>query len=155
MEIKKIVTSFIWDAKRPKIAYNLLIQNIDLDGLKLADIDTRVSTSQLSIIKGIWNSPDSMSASILAAALGTNDIRVTLLTKSDLSKQIPPQYSTFKQCLQTWYKYHKPSPSSEAEVLEEILWGNDCICIRKVPIFWREWIAADILSINDLMHEQE
>lgn len=155
VEVKKIITDFIWDGKRPKVAYNLLIQNTEAGGLKLADLETRVLACQLNIIKGIWNSPDSMWSAILADALGTNDIKVTLLTRSDLSKEIPDQYSTFKQCLQIWAKSRKPQPSSEAEVLEEIIWGSDSINIDKKPIFWREWIAADILSINDLIHDRE
>lgn len=154
-DFKRIVTNFIWDSKRPKIAYNLLIQNTELGGLKLADIETRILTSQITMIKGIWNSPGSLWASTLAAALGTNDIRITLLTRSDLSKQIPTEYSTLKQCLSAWFKHRRLAPTSESEVLEEILWGNSSIMISSKPVFWREWIAADILSINDLMHEHE
>lgn len=154
-EVKKIVTDFIWDTKRPKIAYNLLIQKVENGGLNLADIETRALTSHINIIKGLWNHPNSVWASILAEALGTNDIRVTLLTKSDLSKTIPEEYSTFKQCLATWYKVRRFSPISESEVAEEIIWGNDSIIINKKHVFWQEWIAADILSINDLLHEHE
>lgn len=41
IEVKKIITNFIWDNKRPKIAYNLLIQSTELGSLKLANIKSK------------------------------------------------------------------------------------------------------------------
>lgn len=44
-EYKNIATQFLWSGKKPKIAYNNLIQDIPSGGLKLADLQTRVNTN--------------------------------------------------------------------------------------------------------------
>lgn len=131
IEIKKIITELIWNSKRPKIAYNVLIQDIEQGGLKLADIEARISSCHLAMIKTLCNSPNSVWASILAATLGTKDLRLTLLARSSLTKRIPAQFSTLKQCLETWAKVRRTEPLTEEEVLREIIWDNDSINIRK------------------------
>ena len=35
---RKIVTNFIWDSRKPKIAYERLVQPYELNGLKLVDL---------------------------------------------------------------------------------------------------------------------
>ena len=36
-EMKHIVTDFVWNGKPPMIAYNVMIQNIENEGIKLID----------------------------------------------------------------------------------------------------------------------
>lgn len=141
IEVKKIVTDFLWNNTRSKIAYNLLIQDIQAGGLKLADLETRIHTCHVSAIRKIWLNPDSVWASVLAFALESDDIRTTLRSKTKLVDQLSKQYPTFKQVLNTWTKYHSFQPSSEEEVRAEPLWSNDSILIRKRPIHWPAWIA--------------
>lgn len=50
-EVKKVITQFLWDGKRPKVAYNLMIQPIDLGGLRLVDLETRIQASDISLIR--------------------------------------------------------------------------------------------------------
>lgn len=50
-EYKHIATEFLWAGKKPKIAYNNIIQNIPSGGLKLADLQTRVYANHISWIK--------------------------------------------------------------------------------------------------------
>ena len=40
-EAKQIVTDFIWKGKPPKIAYNVMLQNIENGGLKLVDLKVK------------------------------------------------------------------------------------------------------------------
>lgn len=44
-EVKAMVRAYVWSGKRPKIAYDTLIQKIELGGLRLADLETRVKAS--------------------------------------------------------------------------------------------------------------
>lgn len=58
-EFKKIMVDFLWSGKKTKIAYALLIQNIDYGGLQLPDLEYRVMTSLLTWIRNLWRQPDS------------------------------------------------------------------------------------------------
>lgn len=155
VEFKKIIVDFLWDKKRSKIAYNLMIQQIEDGGLKLADLDTRLDTIHLGLIRQIWNSPTSTWANILAFALQARDIKQVLLFKADLVTCQPTRYKTFMQLLKTWVKYHKYDPNTESEVQEETLWNNRDITISGSSISWPRWKEAGINSINDLLHKEE
>ena len=50
-EVKQIVTDFIWNDKPPKIAYNVMIQNIENGGLKLVDFESKLKSIKVGFIK--------------------------------------------------------------------------------------------------------
>lgn len=155
VEYKSLVTDFLWDGKRSKIAYNLLIQRIEDGGLKLADLETRVHTIRLGLIKKIWLNPDSSWVKILQTSLLARDIRQVLLFKANLVTSEPTSYHTFAQILGTWERYHRYAPQTEKQVQEEILWNNREITISRKPFSWSQWKDAGIMCINDLLHRDE
>lgn len=155
VEFKRIVTDFLWDGKRSKIAYNLLIQQIEDGGLKLADLETRLHTIRLSLIQKVWNNPDSTWAALLAHSLCARNIKHVLLFKADLVSSQPTSYQTFAQLLKSWVKFHKFEPKTEGEVQTETLWNNRDIIISGNPISWDQWKNAGIWCINDLLHKEE
>lgn len=154
-EVKKIVTDFLWNNGRSKIAYNLLIQDIQMGGLKLPDFQTRVHVSHISLVKRIWLNPNSIWASVMATALRSSDIKTSLRFKVNLTDLIPAEYTTFRQVLTTWHKYHRYQPKTEEEIRSEMLWQNHSITIERVPILWNSWNAAGIETINDILHPTE
>ena len=63
-EIKQIIVDFLWDGKPPKIAYNVLIQNIKKGGVKLIDFGSKIKALKIGFVKrlldnspGRWKSP--------------------------------------------------------------------------------------------------
>lgn len=157
VEFKTLVMDFLWDGKRSKIAYSLMIQQIEDGRLKLPDLETRIHTIHLSIIKRIWINPNSTWAIILANSLQARDICQVLLYKADLVTHQPTSYQTFAQILRTWVRFHKYEPETESEVQEEILWNNRDITIagKVVVRSWPKWKAAGILHINNFIHKEE
>lgn len=155
IEFKKITTNFLWAGKRSKIAYNLVIQAIDKGGLKMADLETRLQTIHLGLIRHIWLQPNSTWARILAQALDIQDIKSALLSKTKLSTLLPSRYRLFSQLLSTWSHFHLFDPETESEVQEEILWNNKNITISGAPVEWDQWKSAGIICINDLLHQTE
>lgn len=155
VEFKTLVMDFLWDGKRSKIAYSLMIQQIEDGRLKLPDLETRIHTIHLSIIKRIWINPNSTWAIILANSLQARDICQVLLYKAALVTHQPTSYQTFAQILRTWVRFHKYEPETESEVQEEILWNNRDITIAGKTISWPKWKAAGILHINNFIHKEE
>ena len=52
-EFRKIITKFIWDNKKPKIAYNKLIQTYQNGGLKLVDLELKYISLKVAWIDRI------------------------------------------------------------------------------------------------------
>lgn len=115
-EVKKIVAGFLWNNGRSKIAYNLMIQDIPAGGLKLADFETRIQAAHISMIRRAWHNPNTIWASTLSLAVGSPNLRDTLISKTRLVHKLSTHYPTFKQILQTWMKFHSSQPKSEEEV---------------------------------------
>lgn len=155
VEFKKVVTDFLWGGKRSKIAYNLIIQETDKGGLKMADLETRLQTIHLGLIRQIWLEPDSPWARVWAQALHTQDLKTATLHKTSLLTALPRQYQLLTHVLKTWSKYHLYDPQTESEVQDEPLWQNKNIAISMKPILWPSWRNARIVCINDLLHATE
>lgn len=154
-ETKKIITQFLWDGKRSKVAYNLMVQPIDKGGLRLADLESRIQASDLSMIRFFWYSPHSHASSILSHALQSMDLQQNFLSKVKLAPPLPAQYKLFRQILSTWARLHLYNPTSEREIQEEPLWNNQNILISTKPVFWQEWQSVGIKQIKDLLHTSE
>ena len=52
-EVKNIITSFIWSARRPKVKYHVLVKPKEEGGINLPDLETRVTTQQILWVKRI------------------------------------------------------------------------------------------------------
>lgn len=155
VDFKKIITDFFWNNKRGKVAYNLLVQDIKEGGMKLPDLSTRIQVAQLYWIKRMWKQPDSMMANFLTHALGFDDIRNLIATKTNMVTRIHGEHTFIRQILTTWNKLHTHQPKNEQEIQQEIIWENDFIRINMKPFTWHQWKNAGVLHINDLLHSTE
>lgn len=150
-----MIVDFIWNSKRSKISYSLLIQDIKAGGLRLADLETRIHTTHISMIKTAWFHPDSTWALVLLEALEQKCIRTLLANKSIWTQKLSPHYSMFRDTLKSWEKFHNFEPDTEELVEGEIVWNNKSILIAQKPVFWQHWSDAGINTIADLLHHQE
>ena len=55
-EVKNILLDFLWDGKKAKIAYDVIIQNITDGGLKMVDFGEKVKSLKVSWIKRLTDS---------------------------------------------------------------------------------------------------
>lgn len=46
MDVRRLASAFIWNGKRPKVAYRTLIKPIQDGGLKVMDLESRVKINQ-------------------------------------------------------------------------------------------------------------
>lgn len=153
-QFKKIVLDFLWNGKTSKIAYNMLIQELGVSGLRVPDLETRVQVIHLNWVKHMWCHQDSLLASVLKNSLSYSNTRQLLLCKTNFANRINSQYRMLYGILNTWHSLHRFNPSTEQLVQQESLWFNDNITIDKVPICWRSWLNAGIVNINDILHSE-
>lgn len=149
---KHMVNDFIWNGKRNKIAYNVIIQDIDNGGLKLPDLKTRIQVIHLNWVKYMWKEQQFLLSETLRAAFRYPDVRSLLVCKSDLSSKVDPQHKLLTEILSTWSELQANYTETESAIQEQPLWFNDCVTINKKIICWRSWLEAGIFSVNDLLH---
>ncbi len=68
-EIKRIMTSFIWNNKRPKISHNTLVQEYKYGGQKMIDLATFNMSMKLDWVKKIYKASSRNSWKVLAMDL--------------------------------------------------------------------------------------
>lgn len=146
------MVDFLWSGKCSKIAYSLLIQEIDHGGLALPDLENRVATSLLSWIRDLWFNPVSAWAAVLQFHLKLSDIKEATLCKMNWALALPDSHPLLKQILSNWAKFHIYDPETEQGVKLEILWHNNYITVRGETLNWTEWKVAGIKTVNDLWH---
>lgn len=155
VEYKILVVDFVWNSKRSKIAYNLLVQDITTGGLRLADLETRICTAHISLIKGAWNNPDSLWAAILKEALGQKCTFMLLASKSNWLDNLDHHYLMFRETLKSWTKVHNFIPETEEMIWREVIWNNKWILIAQQQVYWQSWHDAGVKTISDLLHEHQ
>lgn len=155
VEFKAIVTDFLWNHGRNKVAYNLMIQDIQEGGLRLADLETRIRVIHINWLKFMWNNPQSTISRWVQKNLGIEHIGTIILSNLDHTATFDHRQTFIKQIFNTWAKLHISQPTIELEVQEELLWYNKYILVGMETVFWKKWYEAGIVHINDILHETE
>lgn len=155
VEYKKLIVDFLWNAKRSKIAYNHVIQDIESGGLRLAHLETRIQVGHIKWMAKLHDHPNSTQALILQEALGEENLPTILASRTNWVDRINPDYRMFKQILSTWRRWRNFEPREEGRVQGEILWNNKSVLIARKPFVWPTWRDAGIRYINDLLQKEE
>lgn len=129
-----------------------MIQLIEVGGLRLADLDTRVQIGDISLIRYLWTYQRSFFASVLTQALQSDDLQYLILCKANLVSSLPDNCQLFRQILSTLSRFPLYSPTMEQEIQDTYLWHKDRILTSKKTAFWHDWKAAGITQIRDLTH---
>lgn len=87
-EFKKISTDLIWNTRRSKIAYDLLVQDIPEGGIKLPDLENRVKSVHLYWVKHFWFNPDSLISRLLRQSLGLRDNLSLIMSKTNFTNRL-------------------------------------------------------------------
>lgn len=74
-EYQKIITAFLWDGRKPKVAYLTLTLPVSQGGLGLGDLETRTQAALLQGIRRLIHQPRLGSAAYLRDILKSNDLK--------------------------------------------------------------------------------
>ena len=100
-EIKQIIHKYIWNGKKTKIKYNTIIQNYELGGLKLHEIETKILTLKLNWIKRLYNSRGSWKAYLASIS---NELKISLQDLLLSKKLITRQSKFYNSIFKDWWK---------------------------------------------------
>lgn len=154
-EYKKIITQFLWNGKKPKIAYTSLTQTISRGGLNLIDLDTRIKVNHLQWIRRMIARPEMNTAVSLSSILGSPSL-VRFFRGKDPTHYKNQQLNRFYlTMLLVWSPLRCFEPVGEREARREPLWDNRLISWN-IPIYKRRaWEEAGILFLQDICKEGE
>lgn len=119
------------------------------------DLEVRVQVAMLQWIKRLIRTPQSNVADSFGFILRSNDIPLLLRYKSLPASKDWEAVPFYRQMNNLWHSVHAFEPTCEAEVRREVLWCNQRIIMAAVPMKWRKWEDAGILTVNDVCHESE
>lgn len=151
-DFKKIMLDFLWNGKKSKIAYKVMIQELGAGGLKVPDLWTRVQVIHLNWVKYMWRKQDSLKSTLLTDSVPLPTLQSVLLCKTSLAPKIDQRYRMLVNILRTWFEFHSWSPTNETEAQQEPLWYNDSLTINKSVTCWTSCFNAGILTVNDILH---
>ena len=133
-KIKKIITNFLWDNKRPKIAYSNLIKSIERGGLKLQDFEYKNQSLKMTWVKKSF-STDNIWLYIAKEMVKYNlpDLFECNLNKKDLGKLKLDKKWAITSVLEARCDINCNEPKEWEDVLSQGLWFNSHIRHRNLP----------------------
>ena len=124
-KLDKLIFSFLWDGKTPKVKRETMINNINDGGLGMPDVYLVNSTSKISWIKRLTNERDCKWKILTLYMLNLNS--------THLSHKIPETWISHcktdfhKQLLQCWLFFKNMKPVGDVEILNEYIFHSSSI----------------------------
>ena len=150
-EIKEIIVDFLWDGKPPKIAYNVLIQNIKKGGVKLIDFGSKIKALKIGFVKRLLDNSSGRWKSPAAYFYQTSDIKRYFQSNHAMSKEINHKF--YSDIHNFWSELQTIDKPTHIVIQNQILWNNRYITIENVPYEWVSWQTKGIQYINDILNE--
>ena len=157
-KLKVIINDFIWNERKAKIKYEILIGRKDQGGAGLACIRKKNDASKMSWINKVKTNLQTrtLCESILGIKLGKMIEHINL-SRKDICYILPNLDCTifWHDVVRTWVSMSHEKPNSKDEILKESLWWNSNIKIGNKPIFWQRCYDSDIRFIRDIWNEDK
>ena len=154
----KMFYTFVWKSK-DRIKRNTLISDISEGGLSMPDLDSKIHALKASWVLKILNSNE------IWSSLGKHFLNlIPEYTIVKLNFENHNSFPDLKKVPQFYQdvivSFNKskicPKPSVKEDFLNQVLWGNRHITIRKpntnvyTTIFFKEWFSSGIIFVRDL-----
>ncbi len=149
-QIDKIISSFLWNNKTPKVKYSTIIADIQDGGLRMPYFPASVQCGKIMWIKRLLE-PDQCNWKKLAWKM-SNVSSLELMCKLDQSKK--PFSDFYVQVLESWYKMHVKPPKSIEEVCGEILLNNVYISSGENHTWVRKLYKKGIVYLRDIVSDK-
>lgn len=154
-EYRRIITDFLWNGKKSKVAYSTLILPVEQGGLGLMDLWSRIRVSSIQWIRRFLLNRAPNTSLSLASFIGVQDLNSYLASKPK-SLPLGIQHDLFYQKLfKLWDELHGFNPEGEDLIRQERLWFNKRIMSANGPPIRKDWEAKGIHTIQDVCHPTE
>ena len=151
---KEIITNFLWNNKKSKIAYSQLICSIADGGLKLIDLKAKEKLLKTSWIKKYSEKQCNFWQNYFKSKIPIPCFWECNINARDAKALIKPNISLLGSVAQAWAEINfQTEPDVEDQV--QILWSNSHIRKQNRPLYSRKMYESGITTLQDLVHHQE
>lgn len=141
---RKMVTKFIWNNAPAKIPYKRLIAPKTEGGLQLRDLQMMDTSLKIAKFEKVKQDNPPFWALVYSNIL-TEDLNMIPnlnMSQKDIHKNLPPSY--FTDVLKCWSLFNYTQPTTNDDILQQILWFNSNIRSNK------NWLVNKILHKNGI-----
>ena len=150
---KRMITEFLWNGKKPRVAYKALTQSVENGGLKLIDMEKKDASLKIAWVKRAENT-ENIWVEIANSILPNKFIQMceANLKSKDIDKLVNKD-SIFNSILKAWAKVHYLEPTNKDEILSQCLWFNTRVRNAKELFVNKEMQSAGISTIRDVFDD--
>jgi hypothetical protein len=148
--VKDLLLNFLWDGKPSKIAYDVIIQQINCGGLKLVDFEEKIKAIKVGWITRLTDSSNGRWKAAPSLFYKTVDLNFYFCCNQSCDPCIKPNF--YQDIHNFWSKLQVIKIPNAAIIKNQIIWNNRYITIQKKTVKWDTWIQHGILKINDIIH---
>ena len=154
-KVRSLITTFLWNGKKAKIAYKKLTQPIEKGGLKLIDLERKDKSLKINWIKKCQNSENIwVNVANKLLPLSINRMISCNLNEKDIERLLPAQ-SIFTSILKAWAKLHFLEPKNKEEILSQQIWLNKYVTKEKKPFVYVNMSNSGINYIRDIFNSHD
>ena len=130
-KVKSLVIEFLWEGKKPLIAYDTLIKDISHGALKLTDLQAKETALKIKWVKKLYNTNEfwkEVANELLQS--DTEELLECNISPRDLVRFKYLKDTTFYSIVKSWMKIHykeKGSINTADEILCQVIKFNSCM----------------------------
>ncbi len=156
-EIVKVIMTFLWDDKQPRIKKEVLYNSYENGGLKLPHLPTQIDAIKIAWVKRIMMAENNCVWKLFAQNCLKLDIKLLFevnISFKDLEKVIPGKLNLFwKDVLKSWCEYNHCNPMDKFAIQNQVIWYNSYIKINSRTCFYKQWNVKGVYKIKDLLKQ--
>ena len=150
-KINNLIRDFLWDGKRSKIPFEIIIGLKKDGGAGLTNLKNKEIALKL---QWIFKLSEKEEMKVLAYELMQNPLGDLIwgvnLNVKDFGRKFKRE-NFWTGILKTWLKWTAVQPKTKEAILDQCLWYNSNIKINREVIFYRKWHKEGINFVKDLL----
>jgi hypothetical protein len=147
-----LISSFIWDNKPPKIKYTTLIAPLELGGLKLQDLETKIKANKLTWIKHLSDTKIRKPWKDYLQLKIKYPIQNILIHNKKVYSHKSLTEKFYTEMFDAWANINYNEPVNISEILRQPLWDNDLILVGNKSIRNDAWTQVGIYHVANLIN---
>lgn len=148
--IQSHIMRFLWRGRPPKVAKNVMWQDIRKGGLNAPCVEAMVKALGVAWVRRMYMTPDSTWRRLIQARIGEFDLDDLLrMRKSQfvLKQWKIPRF--YKIAITDFQNINEQEIATRRDVRKVIIWNNDEICIDNKPVFHKQLYRAGVKYTAD------
>ena len=160
-QIEQSVYNFFWGDRHPFVNRDILALSLKEGAFNIPRLETKVQAFRLNTLSKLLSGEDAHWKSFTAYFLCISNMdfgKLSLVLEYPLQRIDRNIPAFHKELLFAWVK-HEPcclrtnAPTMATDILNEPLFLNRHITLHGELLFFKDWIAAGIIKINDICYE--